>query len=60
MKKGTIIALSVVGAIVVILFAVFSMWRSNYNNFVELIRKLIVNGLLLKASTREGMILFLI
>lgn len=39
MKKGTIIALSVVGVFVFGLFILFMMWRGYYNNFVELNQK---------------------
>ncbi len=39
MKKGTIIALSVVGVIVLGIIILFSWWRSSYNNFVELEQK---------------------
>jgi LemA protein len=36
MKKGMIIALSIVGVIVIGLFSLFMMWRGYYNDFVTL------------------------
>jgi LemA protein len=42
MKKGTIIALSVVGVILLVVIMMFSWWKNSYNTFVELEQK--VNG----------------
>jgi len=42
MKKGTIIALSVVGVILLGIIIIFSWWKGSYNSFVELEQK--VNG----------------
>lgn len=39
MKKGTIIALSVVGVILLFIIIAFSWWKNSYNTFVELDQK---------------------
>ena len=39
MKKGTIIALSVAGVILLGIFMIFMWWRGSYNSFVELEQK---------------------
>jgi LemA protein len=39
MKKGTIIALSVVGVIVLFILMIFMWWKNSYNGFVELDQK---------------------